>query len=65
VSQNWGPGTALTKDEHTILEALRGRPLTDGPMRQARTESDAGDADIITGSIVDRVVAQSRRRGTT
>jgi hypothetical protein len=58
---NWGPATGITKEEHDLWVALRGRPLTDGTMRSAKTESDAGDPDIATGSIVDRVISQSRR----
>jgi hypothetical protein len=60
MSENWGPAWGLTRDEHAILEAARGRPVTDGPMRAAKTESDAGDGET-THSIIDRVIAQSRR----
>ena len=39
--------TAILKEEHDILVAIRGRPLTDGPMRcQTSTEAapDISDA---------------------
>lgn len=57
----WGPTTTPTKEEHDAIVAMRGRPFTADPMRAAKTESDAGDPDVATGSIIDRIVAQSRR----
>lgn len=56
----WGPATTPTKSEHDAIVAMRGRPFTDDGMRPAKTESDAGDGET-THSIIDRVIAQSRR----
>jgi hypothetical protein len=33
---NWGPATAPTKEEHDAIVAMRGRPYTADPMREAR-----------------------------
>jgi hypothetical protein len=60
VSESWGPATGITREEHDLWVALRGRPLTDGSMRAAKTESDAGDGET-THSIIDRVIANARR----
>jgi hypothetical protein len=57
----WGPNTAPTKEQHDAIVAMRGRPFTDDGMRPAKTESDAGDPDVATGSIIDRVIANARR----
>jgi hypothetical protein len=57
----WGPHYGVTKDEHDAHVAVTGRPYTADPMRGAKTESDAGDPDVATGSIIDRVISQSRR----
>ena len=49
---------AVTKDEHDAIVAMRGRNLTDGPIRRhaAPVEPDPGPS-----SIVDRVIADTRR----
>jgi hypothetical protein len=50
-----------TREQHAAIEAKRGRPVTDGAMRAARHhDDDVTDSGL---SIVDRVVADSRRAG--
>ena len=36
MSANWGPAYAYTREEHDVFVSIRGRNLTDEPMREAR-----------------------------
>ena len=52
-------GYPWTPEQHATIEAKRGRPVTDGPMRNARpADDDATDSGL---SVVDQVIADSRR----
>jgi hypothetical protein len=56
------PAIAPTKEQHDERVAITGRPFTDLHMRDAKTESEAGDGDPT--SVLDRVIAQSRREAS-
>jgi hypothetical protein len=63
MSADYGlPAIAPTKDQHDARVAITGRPFTDLHMRDAKTESEAGDGDPT--SVLDRVIAQSRREAS-
>jgi hypothetical protein len=47
---NWGPPVALTKAEHDVIVARRGRPVTADPMRPAKPDEDTYD----TPSLIDK-----------
>ena len=47
--ENWGPAYGVTKDDHDIIVAARGRNLTDDSMREAKPDED----QTATTSLID------------
>lgn len=52
MSANWGPATAPTKEEHDLIVAMRGRPYTADPMKEA----NPGDIDTTSLSLIDTYI---------
>ena len=45
---NWGPAFAYTKDEHDLFVSIRGRNITDDPMKEAAPRDfDSGSPSLI------------------
>ena len=59
---NWGPAYGVTKDDHDVIVATRGRNLTDDCMREARPDEDMAAS---RPSIVDRYITANRREAPT
>jgi hypothetical protein len=53
------PATGITKDEHDRLVAVKGRPLTQGPIRRRRQVEDTADLGGMT--VLDGVLAEHLR----
>jgi hypothetical protein len=50
---NWGPPTAITREQHDAIVAARGRPVTADPMREAKPDEDLYD----TPSLIDKYIS--------
>jgi len=53
------PATGITRDEPDELVAVKGRPLTQGPIRRRRQVDDAADLGGMT--VLDGVLAEHLR----